>query len=143
MYVGVYKRVDDDDYLETTIRYADDLDLTNRLAIAEYHVKWDHKRYGGIEYHVQARRERAQRLFQEEESEKKPKARKEWSSLEEKKQDEWTYMTYLIETDYKWDVAPVKFVRYDEALYQSLVKFDCIMGKRKKKQVACSQGMAR
>ncbi|CAB9515512.1 expressed unknown protein [Seminavis robusta] len=123
MYAGVYRRVDDDDYMESSIRFASDVDLNfhNKLSIADWFVTRAHNLHNkSLGPNVKAKHVTMAKRLREQYGKEEP-----WLDLKPRDRDNWTYMAYLMDTDYTMHVAPVKFVRFDEALYQSLVKFDC------------------
>ncbi|CAB9503365.1 expressed unknown protein [Seminavis robusta] len=140
MYVGVYRLVDDEDYIESSVRFASDtdLDFDNKLSVARDYVRYSYNEFGknNLGPEIEAKHVTMAKRLRQQYGEEYGKEQ-DWASLDERDKDDWTMLAYLIDTDYTWHVAPIKFVRFDEALYQSLVKFDCIMGsKTKKKRVS-------
>ena len=119
MYVGVYKRVNEEDEIISSVRFRQDLISDNQKSIAEYYVKRHYSTCGNkLNPEVSANyANQGMRLFDG--------TRQEWNLLNSRAKDAWIMRAYLSDTDYTMEVAPVEFVRYDEKLYQCLVMGDC------------------
>ena len=122
MYVGVYQFADEDDPI-TRVEFTRDHSTENQKMIADYKVRKDYKDYNGScnpkVYQGIVIRE-ARKIYDGDD----------WDAASKRTKDTWSYVAYLMLTNYCWLVAPVKFVRFDEDLYQTLVKEDCATCKR-------------
>jgi hypothetical protein len=124
MYVGVYKRADDEDHDEIvwTVSFRTDLDQTNKITIATFKVKRDYQEYGSGKL-----RPAVQQVPHFRDAARLAVGDQKWNTLTSRQKDNWTMLEYLTETNYTMDVVPVQFVRFDEALYQTLVSSDAVM----------------
>jgi hypothetical protein len=120
MYCGVYRIPEDDDPV-MEIEYAKEtsFDLESRKVIADFHVRKHYKRHEGnlgpeVDDFVESHPLAAQKL-----------AGDDWTSCSQYKKHIWIMVAYLCHTKHKFEFAPVQFVRFDEALYQTLVQYDC------------------
>ena len=125
MYCGVYRKVSDDERVPSTVSYKTQMNSDNQKEIARFKVKYDYRDYNG-QIRPQARdpryRERGRELYLIDiDSEDETK----WYGLQHDQKDLWTLMAYLFDIDYMFEVAAVEFVRFDEALYQTLVQYGC------------------
>jgi hypothetical protein len=129
MYVGVYKRPDDHDERVSELQFqATDLDHTNKMAIAAHKVKNDYQRYGPgkLRSGVQERHFTIAKSTVNDDS----RAADKWSTLTARQKDNWAMLEFLMETNFTMYVVPVQFVRFDEALCQTLVDSGAMMTPR-------------
>jgi hypothetical protein len=124
MYVGVYKRSDDQDNDEIVweVSFRTDLDQTNKMTIATFIVKRDYKVYGAGNL-----RPAVQEAPHFRDAARLAVGDNTWNTLTSRQRDNWTMLEFLTETNFTMDVVPVQFVRFDEALYQSLVESGAVM----------------
>jgi len=104
------------DEIEMDIQYAN-MDADNRRYIAEYHWERAEKFWEGGRGTIQERHYREAQ---------KNCGNEVWESMSALNQDYAAVEEYLVETGTRFTLVPVEFVRYDENLYQELVKIDAV-----------------
>lgn len=105
-YVGVY-RVDDDG-ISTTFSYEKDFDAYSKKEMAEYVLR--HKGRYAFVMEDRLRKKAKERAGEDE-----------WTKMSAKDKAIAAAQEFLIEKKWEFNLVPVKFVRYDEELYQARV----------------------